>query len=218
MIFSEGDTDANKTSRCWRHSSIFRLSGSDAPGLEQKHDNGSSRGDWLPDSLRGRRGLGIEGVWSLALKRTGQSQKKLTPASENVFAGQSVAPTGKELAAVLGSNLVLWTRLVSDLRQELKLDGEDWHSSGLKYGWSCRLQRKKRNIVYLGPRVGRFVAAFALGDKALAVARQSGLPARVLNMLADAKRYAEGTAVRIEVSSPEDLEIVKALARVKVEN
>ena len=88
----------------------------------------------------------------------------------------------------------------------------------MKYGWSYRLQLKKRNIVYLGPRIGLFVAAFALGDKAVAAARESGLPARVLKMLAEAQRYAEGTALRIEVSKPEDLDVVKTLARIKVEN
>jgi len=88
----------------------------------------------------------------------------------------------------------------------------------LKYGWSFRLQLKKRNIVYLGPRAGAFVAAFVLGDKAVAVARKSKLPAYVLKMIAEAKRYGEGTPVRIEVSKPADLEPVNILAKIKVEN
>jgi hypothetical protein len=37
-------------------------------------------------------------------------------------------------------------------------------------------------------------------------------------MIAEAKRYAEGTPVRIEVSKPGDLETVKILAGIKVEN
>jgi hypothetical protein len=37
-------------------------------------------------------------------------------------------------------------------------------------------------------------------------------------MIAEAKRYGEGTPVRIEVSKPEDLEPVKTLAKMKVEN
>lgn len=88
----------------------------------------------------------------------------------------------------------------------------------MKYGWSFRLQVKKRNIVDLGPRVGSFMAAFVLGDKAVAVARKSRLPAYVLKMIAEAKRSGEGTPVRIEVSKPEDLGPVKILAKIKVEN
>jgi hypothetical protein len=105
----------------------------------------------------------------------------------------------------LGNSWVLWKQLVAELKEELKLDGEEWSSSGLKYGWSFRLQVKKRNIVYLGPRSGAFMASFVLGDKAIAVARKSNLPAYVLKMIAAAKRYGEGTPVRIEVSKPEDL-------------
>ena len=88
----------------------------------------------------------------------------------------------------------------------------------MKYGWSFRLQLKKRNIVYLGPRSGSFMASLVLGDKAIAAARKSNLPAYVLKMIAEAKRYGEGTPVRIEVSKPEDLGPVKILARIKVEN
>jgi hypothetical protein len=62
------------------------------------------------------------------------------------------------------------------------------------------------------------MTAFVLGDKAVAVARKSNLPAYVLKMIAQAKRYGEGTPVRIEVSKLEDLEPVKVLAKIKIEN
>jgi len=59
---------------------------------------------------------------------------------------------------------------------------------------------------------------FVLGDRALAASRQSELPARTLKIIAEAKRYAEGTGVRIEVREPADLNVVKTLARIKVQN
>ena len=94
----------------------------------------------------------------------------------------------------------------------------EWHSSSVKLGWSLRLHVKKRNIVCLGPRKGWFLAAFVLGDKAVAVARKSDLPAGVHKMIAEARCYAEGTAVRIEVHDAPDLAVVKMLARIKNEN
>ena len=112
----------------------------------------------------------------------------------------------------------MWKHLVADLQRELKLDAAEWHSASVKLGWSLRLQRKKRNIVYLGPRQGGFLASFALGDKAIAAAKNNALPADVLKRIAESERYPEGTAVRIEVKKPEDMEIVKNLARIKVEN
>ncbi|HET9305640.1 MAG TPA: DUF3788 family protein [Candidatus Sulfotelmatobacter sp.] len=135
----------------------------------------------------------------------------------NAFAGQKNPPTQAELALALGESQSLWQELVSTLKQEFQLT-EEWGSSSVKAGWSLRLQSKKRNIVYLAPGKGSFPASFALGDRAIAAARQSELPARMLKIIAEAKRYAEGTAVRMEVQKPEDVAAVKILAKIKLEN
>jgi Protein of unknown function (DUF3788) len=80
-----------------------------------------------------------------------------------------------------------------------------------------RLQRKKRNIVYLGPRMGWLLASFVLRDKAIAAARKSKLPPRVLKIIDQAKCYPEQTAVRIEVYEAKDAEVVKTLVKIKLE-
>jgi hypothetical protein len=80
------------------------------------------------------------------------------------------------------------------------------------------LQHKKRNIVYLSPCRGCFRASFALGDKAVQAARRSGLPAGVIKIIGQVKRYAEGTAVRIEVKAAKDIAVVEKLAAVKLAN
>jgi hypothetical protein len=145
-------------------------------------------------------------------------RKQENSIAPNAFAGRSDPPTEGALVEVLGASHPLWQGLVADLKRDLKLDAAEWHSSSAKLGWSLRLQRKKRSIVYLGPRNGWFLAAFALGDRAIAVARSSDLPAGVLKIIAGATRYAEGTAVRIEVRNAADAAVVKSLARIKTEN
>ena len=135
----------------------------------------------------------------------------------NVFAGRKNRPTQDEVALTLGKSQYLWQELVADLKRDLGLT-DVWGSSSVKAGWSLRLQSKKRNVVYLAPGSGSFLASFALGDKAIVAARTSKLPARVLKTIAEAKRYPEGTAVRIEVRSAQDAEAVKILAKVKLEN
>lgn len=137
---------------------------------------------------------------------------------QNAFVGRSKAPTRAELSAVLGPSHALWQQLLTGLKRELKLDKAEWHSYSTKSGWSLRLQLKKRNIVYLGPRQECFLACFVLGNKAIAAAKKSGLADEVLKIIAASRRYAEGTGVRIEVRTPEDLAAVKTLARIKVEN
>ncbi|MGP0018129.1 MAG: DUF3788 domain-containing protein [Candidatus Sulfotelmatobacter sp.] len=140
------------------------------------------------------------------------------PLSPNAFAGHTQRPTERELASVLGRADGLWQELIADLKRDLKLDGEEWNTYSIKAGWSLRLQLKKRNIVYLGPRSGCFLASFVLGDKAVAAARKSKLPQSVLKIIDVAKRYAEGTAVRIEVHKAGDANVVKTLAKIKIEN
>lgn len=136
----------------------------------------------------------------------------------NAFAGQARRPSSTQIAHALGEMHSLWLDLVSSLKRELKLDREEWNSYSTKAGWSLRLQFKKRNIVYLAPCSEAFRACFVLGDRALNVAKNANLPADVLKMLDQAKRYPEGTAVRLEVHTRKDLEVVKSLARIKMEN
>ena len=94
----------------------------------------------------------------------------------NAVAGPAKRPTELQLAVVLGLTAALWHRLIAELKCDLTLEAEEWNSSSVKAGWLLRLQRKQGNIVYLGPRMGWFLASFVLGDKAIAAARKSKLP------------------------------------------
>lgn len=113
---------------------------------------------------------------------------------------------------------MLWDQVVTGLAKEQEIDTQEWNSYSKKAGWSLRLKHKERNIVYLSPHRACFTASFALSDKAVQAARESGLSPPVLKIIGEAKRYAEGTAVRIEVKTSKDLAVVKKLAAVKLEN
>lgn len=136
----------------------------------------------------------------------------------NAFIGKAKPPSAGELAAELGSEKRLWDELTAILEKELELKISEWNSYSTKAGWAQRWKCKERNIVYLSPHHGCFTASFALGDKALQTAREQGLPAETLKILKEAKKYAEGTAVRITVKTAGDLEVVKKLAIAKLEN
>jgi hypothetical protein len=136
----------------------------------------------------------------------------------NAFIGQPKPPTDAELAVALGDAKALWDKLLEDLAGRLKLTVQEWNSYSSKAGWSLRLKFKDRNIVYLAPCKECFFASFALGDKAVAAARAIGLPPNVLKIINEAKRYAEGTAVRLEIKQAKDIEAVTKLAGIKLAN
>ena len=138
-------------------------------------------------------------------------------AGTNAFVGKPKQPTEKELKAELGTSKALWDELADGLAKEHKL-AREWNCYSKKAGWSLRLKHGDRNIVYLSPFHGCFRASFALGDKAVQAARQCGLPPQIVKLIEEAKRYAEGTAVRIDVLGPADAAAVKKLAAIKLEH
>jgi len=137
----------------------------------------------------------------------------------NAFIGRLGMPTDDDLAAELGrSAKALWDRLLAGLAEQHNIVTREWNSYSPKAGWSLRLKRDKRTILYLSPCHGCFRASFALGGKALEAARESGLPERVIQIIDRAKRYAEGTGVRIDVNGPADIAVVQKLAAIKLAN
>ncbi len=148
------------------------------------------------------------------MAKTAAVKEALRP---NAFTGKDKAPTQKELTKALGDTAVLWRSLLAELAR-LGAESGDWHCYSKKAGWSWRAKQGERTIVYLSPLSGRFRASFAFGDKAVKDALASDLAAEVKATIRSAKKYAEGTAVRMEVNSPEDGAAVSALAAIKIRN
>ena len=136
----------------------------------------------------------------------------------NAFIGKSERPTEEELAAELGRSKPLWDRLLAELAEEFGLVAQEWSSYSRKAGWSLRLKREKRNILYLSPCHGSFRVAFVLGDKAIEAARQGKLPRRVVKWIEEGQRYPEGTGIRFDVKAPADIAAVRNLTALKLEN
>lgn len=136
----------------------------------------------------------------------------------NAFLGRPEPPAEADLESALGPAKVLWDRLLDGLAANLEVTTREWHSYSRKAGWALRLKRGSRAIVYLSPSEGCFTASFALGGKAVEAARSSRLPQRVLRVIEEAPKYAEGTAVRLEVRKQADVDPVQILARIKIRN
>ena len=129
---------------------------------------------------------------------------------------RSAPPSDEAVRGVLGAAAPVWDDLKAAVATaHAPVEGE-WAWGGKPYGWSLRLKRRKRAIVYLTPCSGYFRAAFAIGGKVAAAAPAAGLAAALLRAIAEAPRFAEGRAVRLEVRSQGDLTNVLAVAALKM--
>lgn len=136
----------------------------------------------------------------------------------NAFLGWPNQPTDEELASALGPAKALWDETLDLLADENGVKVREWKSYSRKAGWSLLLKCGTRTIVYLIPREACFQVAFVLGDKAMKSARQLKLPSRILKILDEAPRYAEGTGVRIEISGRTNIPVIQKLAAIKLAN
>jgi hypothetical protein len=137
----------------------------------------------------------------------------------NAFIGKPDRPTEAELADVLGAKAKLWNEFVKWMSEKEGVSDQEWKGVVVKkYGWSLRLKKKGRNIVYLSPGNGCFMTGFVLSDKALEEAKHAHLPEAVQDALATAPRYPEGNGLRLLVQHAGDLAAIRKIAAIKVGN
>lgn len=134
----------------------------------------------------------------------------------NAFIGSKHPPNDEQLAMALGPAKKAWDQVIAEVGSGYGVSAHEWNSYSRKAGWSLRLKQGDRIIVYLSPSKSAFTASFALGEKALAAAYASKLPAGVLKVIREAKKYAEGTAVRLEIHRVSEVAAVCKLAAAKI--
>ena len=142
----------------------------------------------------------------------------MTALALNAFIGRATKPSDADLAKALGTAKPAWDRLLADLAAQHGVTTQEWKCYSAKAGWSLRLLRGKRTIVWMAPCEGCFRVAFVFGERAVQAARNSGLPARVILIIDEAPKYPEGTGVRLEIRGPKDIPAVMKLAAIKLAN
>jgi hypothetical protein len=136
----------------------------------------------------------------------------------SAFDDKSHPPQPSELEATLGVASVSWNRLTAALEKRFDPVKFEWGFTSKTTGWGMRVKTEKRTILYMTPRRGYFLASFALGEKAVKAAHQSGLSDTVLKVIDGSKKFAEGRGVRLEVRTKSDVSNVERLALIKMAN
>jgi hypothetical protein len=134
----------------------------------------------------------------------------------SVFDDKSREPGEEQLAAALGRAYGRWTELIAWLEERFPPTVASWGFPGAKFGWSVRVKRRKRTILYMTPQEKRILVGFVLGERAVAAAEEAGLPEETLVEIRSARKYAEGRGVRVTVRLKKDVAVVKKLAEVKM--
>jgi hypothetical protein len=134
----------------------------------------------------------------------------------SIFDDKSKPPTEADLARVLKTNCIHWNEIKAFILKHYPAAKEEWNYSGKNYGWGFRLRDTKRVIVYMTPCDGYFLLSMVFGEKATKEALDSKLSNEIVSIINNAKVYAEGRGIRMEVKDETLLEDIKKLIVIKL--
>jgi len=138
--------------------------------------------------------------------------------SANVFIDKLAKPNDQALVRALGKTYPLWAEIEKHIATTLGESIEEWKYYGMKSGWTMKTLYKKRNLFFFTACKGYFRIAFVFGDRAVAEIITSDLPKAMIEEITNAKKYAEGKGLRVDVKTRRDVESVKKLIAIKVTN
>jgi hypothetical protein len=134
----------------------------------------------------------------------------------SAFDDETHPPEPNRFNTVLGKSFRAWTRLISEFAKVHGPIDEVWNFAAAKFGWSLRLKRKDRILLYLIPQAGQFLIGVVLGQAAANAALASDLPSDVLELIEAARPYAEGRGIRFSAKVSKDVDTVLRLAALEV--
>jgi hypothetical protein len=134
----------------------------------------------------------------------------------SVLVDKSSLPDDKILSRVLGASFKVWTEIKTSIAEEHGATKEEWKYYGGKSGWVLKLLLKKRNLFFLIPGEKHFTLGFVFGERAVGAIEKSDLPAAIIREVKDARRYAEGRGLRIDVRNRTTVGQVLNLVTIKV--
>jgi hypothetical protein len=134
----------------------------------------------------------------------------------SIFLDKIPIPDASMLTVALGKSFPFWNSLHDIVFQKYPGAIEEWNYTGAKYGWSYRIKDKKRAILYLLPRKDYFKVAFVFGQKATDQILDSNVSDFIKNELKEARVYAEGRGIRIDIKDASMIKDIEFLIEVKL--
>jgi hypothetical protein len=135
---------------------------------------------------------------------------------KSIFTEKKKLPGNKDLVDSLGDSCFLWQLIREYVHLKYPNALDEWNYPGEKYGWSFRIKDKKRAILYLLPRDKYFKVAFVFGQKATDMILKSSVSDSIKTELQNARVYAEGRGIRIEIRDDTLMENIRELIDIKL--
>ncbi len=136
----------------------------------------------------------------------------------SIFQDKTITPTDNDLVEKLDSTYNLWIQLQNFVLSKYPDGLSEWNYPGKKYGWSFRIKDKKRAIIYFLPRDKYFKVAFVFGQKAIDIVLASDIIPEIKTELMQARKYAEGRGIRIDIINNSRIPDIKKLIEIKLAN
>ena len=137
----------------------------------------------------------------------------------SAFADKGIMPDDGMVSAALGDAASIWDELRTHVADNYPSVSGEWRHYGKASGWTYKLISKKRNLLFFVPRTDCFRLRIVLGEKAVARAEEDNeLPDEIKETIRTAVPYVEGRSIDIDVNRREQLEPIKRLLRIKVQN
>lgn len=136
----------------------------------------------------------------------------------DVIFDKTTEPNDELVQQLVGETYSLWNEIRTKLHAEYGDLHEEWKYYGKKSGWTLKKYLKKRNLFFFKPYDGYFMIAFVFGDKAVQAVEESDLPVSLKTELREARKYAEGRGLRLDIQSPEQVDYIIKLVDIKVKH
>lgn len=136
----------------------------------------------------------------------------------SIYDDKLIEPNDKMLSFDLGNAIIHFKKICDFIEIEYGNLKPEWKYYNKKSGWILKLFNRKRNVLFVIPCNKYFRTAFTFGDKASELIFNSELPEVIKKDLFEARKYAEGRTIQIEVKSKNDLNTILKLIQIKLAN
>jgi hypothetical protein len=136
----------------------------------------------------------------------------------SIFVNKSELPSIDNLQIALGDTFEIWKNIEAIAFENYPKAKANWFFSSQKFGWSYRVKDSKRVIIYLLPRDNFFKIAFIFGQNATEKIFESNVSENIKSALKEAKVYAEGRGIRIDVRDRSNFHDIQELIKIKIMN